>query len=302
MVLSGYGPGIAAKRQKMNIYSYTDYRQFIKARVEELRKRIPKLSIRELLRRVGCTSPSYYKEVILDGKIKMSLSKARDFAAFFNLSGTETAYLLLLVQYTHAKTQNERIYLYEQMLKSEKPPPSATDDRILTVNEYAYLSNWYLSAIREVLQFYPGFGNRNREERLRLSRFFCVKMTEEQICEAIDILERLGFIAKNEAGNYRKTAQNIRSVQKTPAAYKTLCHHMQMAQTIINTAPPASRVFKTMVLSMTEETYLLIENKINELSREIYSLLNKEKHREDRLYSLSMQFFPLTKLPEESSE
>ena len=280
----------------MDLYSYLDYRQFIRDRVEALRTEYANLSIREMLRRVRCSSPSYYKEVVIDARKNMSIATARRFAEFFKLSGDETGYFILLLQYNQAKTELERLAFYRQLLQFKKK--AATDDHFLTISEYGYMAEWQNTVIRELLPLVGDFGNRNPDERTALAQLLRVKLTDRQIDEAIRLLESLRFIKKNTRGNYRKTATTIRAENQSPAAFRTLCQFMELGKSVINTTDPLYRLFKVAVMSMNKETCAIIEKKISDVCREIVEIAATGSDV-DRLYALNLQFFPLTKLPEE---
>ncbi|MBN1577720.1 MAG: TIGR02147 family protein [Chitinispirillaceae bacterium] len=283
----------------MNIYSYLDYRQFIRDRVDGLRSGNVNLSIREVLRRVRCSSPSYYKEVIVDAKKKMSIATGRRFADFFRLSGDETDYFLLLIQYNQAKTEIEKLHFYKQLLHFTKKP--ATDDHFLNINEYGYMAEWQNAVIRELLPLADDFGNRNPDEREALAQLLRMKVTDRQIDEAIRLLDALKFIRKNAKGSYRKTGSTIRAEKKTPAAFRALCQFMDLGKSIINTTDPRYRLFKVAILGMNKETFTILEKKIDEACREMITIAGASVPHIDRLYAMNIQFFPLTKLPEEGS-
>lgn len=277
----------------MNVYCYTDYRLFLKDSFSTLQRTNANLSIREILRRIGSSSPSYYKEVVIDGKKNMGSSMARKVAAFLKLDSAETDYFLALVGYNQAKKELERSQYYEKLMLSKGC--SQAENRFLTAQEYAYLSSWEISAIREFLHFYKNFKNRNDDERKDLACNFLPKLTVDQLDNAIEILESLKFIKKDVDGNYCKTSHNIRSVEKTPAAYLTLCQNMKHALEIINTAPSEARIFKNVIVSISSQTYSVIEKRIQEFSKEIIDIVSNDTLPEDQLYSLGVQFFPLTR-------
>ncbi len=281
----------------MNLYDYTDYREFLKATFSELRRKNKNLSIREILRRIGTASPSYYKEVVIDAKKNMSPAMARKFASFLKMDANETSFFVALVGYNQAVKESERIRFYEEMLlyKSHQ----ASEARFLEIREYQYLSTWELSAIREFLHFYKEFKNLDSSEREKLANCFLPKITEQQICKAIEVLESLGFIKKDSKGCYRKTSQNIRCINKTSAAYLTLCQNMKHALQIINQADPETRIFKNLIISISASTYKILEKKVQEFCKEILNIVSNDTNPEDRLYSLGIQLFPLTKLPED---
>jgi len=281
----------------MDIYSYHDFRFFIRDRVEALREAQPTLSIREILRRVECSSPSYYKEVILDAKRRMSSAAARRFASFFMLSADETEYFLLLLQYNQASTELERLHFLDKLMKFKKRP--ITENHFLSVHEYGYLAEWYHAVVRELLPLFPEFGNRNEGERKELAGLLRLKLTDMQIDASIKLLESLKFIRKNKNGNYEKTDTALRVEKKTPAAYKTLCDFMNIAKTVVNSTDASSRMVKAAVLSLNSEAYSIIEKKLNEAFQEIADIAADAAPAVDRLYTVNIQFVPLTKLPGE---
>jgi len=265
--------------------------------VESMQTENPHLSVREVLRRVHCSSPSYYKEVIVDAKKRMSLATARRFAEFFRLSTGETDFFLLLVQYNQAKSELERIRFYEQIL--QVMPKSSVEDHFLNINEYGYLSDWHNSVVRELLPLAKAFANRDANEREALARLLRRKIPEGQIDSAIRLLESLNFIRRDRDGNYVKSEVAIKNGDKTPAAFRTLCQFTDLGKSIINTTDPLYRLFKIAVLSMNEENFAVIEKKINDVCSEIVALSGTSQRPPDRLYALNIQFFPLTRLPEE---
>ena len=281
----------------MTVFDYQDFRQFLKDRIEKLRTENHKLSIREILRRIKCSSPSYYKEVIIDAKKNMSGATARRFASYLQLSADETDYFILLMQYNQSKTELEKLHFFEKLLHFRKKP--ITEEHTLHLGEYGYMADWENTVIRELLPLLSSFGNRNGEERTDLAQLLRMKITDRQIDDAIQLLERLKFIKKNKTGNYAKTDAAIKTDKKTPAAFRALCQFMDFGKSIINTTDPQFRLFKIAVMGMNSENYAVIENKINEVCREIVSIAGTSSSEADRLYAMNIQFYPLTRLPEE---
>lgn len=282
----------------MSIYSYIDFRLFVQDRISILRSENPNLSIREILRRVECSSPSYYREVILDAKKRMSMTIARRFAAFFSLTTDETEFFLLLVQYNQATAELDKLHFYEKLLALKKNP--VTENHILNVKEYGYMTEWHHVIIRELLPLITNFGNRDKHERQELAQKLRVKLTDDQINTAIQVLESLKFIRKNSEGNYEKTEMAIRLDKKSPAAHATLCQFMDLAKSAIATTESGSRMAKMAVIGMNSEAFAIIERKINEAFQEIVEIAGTAGTSPDRLYALNLQLFPLTRLPDET--
>jgi uncharacterized protein (TIGR02147 family) len=281
----------------MSIYQYLDYRQFIRDRVSALQSENDNLSIREILRRVECTSPSYYKEVIVDGKKRMSLVVARRFAHFLTLTTPETDYFILLVQFNQAKTELERLHFYEKLIHFKQKPQN--ENHFLTIREYGYMANWQNLVIRELLPLLSAFGNRSAAERAELAAKLRIPITDKQIDSAIALLESLRFIRKDDSGNYRKTDTTIRAETRSPAAYKMLCQFTDLGKEVINTSEVQDRLFKVAILSMNKENRAIVDKKLDSVCQEIVEIAGADDESADRLYGMNILFYPLTKLPEE---
>ncbi len=284
----------------MSVYNYNDYRLFLRDETARLRRKNRNLSIREMLRRVGISSPSYYKEVVVDAKKNMSPAMARKFAWYLKLDKNETEYFAALVGFNQARTEIDRNRHYEKIIGFTHK--ESIESKFLSIDEYKYISSWEIPAIREALQFHKNFGNRDAKERKQLADRFLPKVTEEQVAQAIRLLESLGFIKKDSRGNFHGTRLSLRCKEKTPAAYALLCQNIKHAQEIINRASRESRVFRALIVNISKQSYDLIESKVNEFCKEVLEIASNDSCEADRLYSLGIQFFPLMKIPEDGEK
>jgi uncharacterized protein (TIGR02147 family) len=161
------------------------------------------------------------------------------------------------------------------------------------------MAQWQNTVIRELMPLLGDFGNRGREEREAIARLLRMNVSDRQIDDAIKLLEMLKFIKKDRKGNYRKTDAAIKADKKTPAAFKMLSQFTDLGKSIINTTDPEHRLFKIAVLSMNRAIRAVIEKRIDEMCQEIVGLSGSASGKADRLYAMNIQFFPLTRLPEE---
>jgi len=280
----------------MNIYSFTDYRKFLQEAFDDLQKKNSSLSMREILRRIGCASPSYYKEVVVDVKKNMGIAMARKIAAFLKLNQNETDFFIALVGYNQARTELERNHYYQQLIQHTKE--KTAENYFLTPNELAYFSSWEISAIRELLLFYGDFKNSSALERKKLAERFYPDLSEEQVYNAVELLEKLQFIKRDNNGNFRRTSHNIRQVKKNPLTFFMLQQNMKHAVQIINTVSPDIRIFKNLTISMSGQAYKILEKKIQEFCSEVSEIVSHDSLPADRLYTMGIQLFPLTKSTE----
>jgi hypothetical protein len=92
-------------------------------------------------------SPNYLK-LVIDGERKLTAKMAGRFAKACGLSGTAQEYFIELVEFTHARTLEERAARYAGLKRFAQ----YRDARRLELAQDADHSQWYLPAIRELVQ------------------------------------------------------------------------------------------------------------------------------------------------------
>ena len=99
----------------IDIFSYTNYRQYLKDACEETRKTKPFFSYRYIAQKAGLKSVGFISWVI-KGKRNMSASLTHKVSAILKLTKREAEYFDLLVSHNQAKTVEERQYYLNKML------------------------------------------------------------------------------------------------------------------------------------------------------------------------------------------
>jgi uncharacterized protein (TIGR02147 family) len=90
-----------------DIFSYTDYRLFIKDHCNNLKKTKPFFSYRYIAQKAGLKSAGFISWVV-SGKRTMSMKLAHKITTIFKLGKRETEYFLLLVQHNQSTNVQER--------------------------------------------------------------------------------------------------------------------------------------------------------------------------------------------------
>lgn len=104
------------KREKMNIFKYSDYKIYINDVIDALpgKGRGVKKDIASTL---NCM-PAYVSQV-LSGEAHFNLEQADALSTFFKLDKTQSRFLLLLVQYARSGTQGLKNH-FEELIREEK--------------------------------------------------------------------------------------------------------------------------------------------------------------------------------------
>ena len=100
------------------ITEYQDYRCYMQDFYNE-KKRLSAFSWREFAHAAGFSSPTYLK-LVCEGKTRLSPAGATNVGVAMNLAGFELEYFVRMVDYGHAKTDQEKKIAYESMLELAK--------------------------------------------------------------------------------------------------------------------------------------------------------------------------------------
>lgn len=103
---------------KHSIFSYLDYRDFLRDRFTALRSQTPEFSYR-FFAQIAKVSPSFLKLVATKRK-HLSQKSVLKFARALGLDATETTYFHHLVLFNRAKTLDEQNYYYHMLCKTLK--------------------------------------------------------------------------------------------------------------------------------------------------------------------------------------
>ncbi|RJO67465.1 MAG: TIGR02147 family protein [Myxococcales bacterium] len=272
------------RQTKLDIFTYTDFRAFLKDRLAELKALDSKYSLRYLSDRLGLSSKSHLKMVV-DGARNLSPECAAKLARVICLKDDEAAFFLQMVRYGQAKSIEEKQDALAEMRRRR---------RFLAVHQmeldrFDYLNEPLTLILREMVAF-PDFSDDPAWIAARLP----FRAAPKQVAEALEKLERLEMIRRDETGKWIQT----RTHQKTgdalfsltlKAFYETM---FQKAAQSVN-APSDVRNLGGLTMAISRRSY----DRLSELYRRFIDdarAIIDEDERPEQVYQLVMGLFPLT--------
>jgi uncharacterized protein (TIGR02147 family) len=177
-----------------SIFNYSDYRKFLEEYYTFNKKDKAFFSYRYIASRVGFKSAGHFTQ-ILKGQANISAHLISRFIDFLKFSRREAEYFELLVNFNQAKTQDDKKRYFERMAKYKE-----IKTRILNPDEYEFYRKWFYAAICDILSFYPF-----KDDYHALARMVEPAITAAQARKAIELLEKLHLIRKNDNGFFEKT-------------------------------------------------------------------------------------------------
>ena len=266
-----------------DIFSYTDYRQYIKDFCNEIRESKPFFSYRYIGQKAGVKSTGLISWVVM-GKRNLSAHLIHKLLKIMKLSGKEAAFFEVLVNYNQSKQTEEKQFYLEKMLSIKKVRADVVEQ-----DRAAFYSEWYYSAIRELIAIHQ---IKDEEQVAAIMR---PPLKKYEVREALDLLMRLGLIKKNTKGFYERTSAVLTS---SPAIDAAVIHNfqfvtMQLAQSSLHRFKREERDVSTVTLSCDQEAIGRIRERIAEMRSEALKIACACK-KPDQVFQLNTQIFPLS--------
>jgi uncharacterized protein (TIGR02147 family) len=286
--------GITAdkKTSTPSVFDYTDYRRYLADYYHE-RKRVSKaFSYRFFARKAGINSVGLYKDVV-EGRQSLGRALIFKFSVAIGHTKKEAEYFENMVFFNEAASVEERTLFFERMMASQK-----TKTNIVEKTKYEYYQKWYYSAVRALIAL-GKFSGSDSDYR-KIAAILNPRIRPDEAKKACSVLERLGFICRNEEGvfvladavittgvlqpNANVTALNVINFQKEV---------MSLANESLDRFGPENINLSTLTLGISSGTVAEIKEELAGVRNRIAALAEKDAAA-DRVFQLNMQFFPLS--------
>ncbi len=176
------------------IIEYLDYRDFMRDFYEERKSGRAFFSYRLFGSKVGIDT-SYLAKVLMKNRHISNLNIAK-VAAYCGLKEDEGEYFETLVHFAKAKSAKESKLLFEKLLSHR-----IVGANTLLKRQYGFYQKGYCSAIRLIFEFFDFQGDYRA-----LGKMVSPPISAK---EAVQLLDKLGLIAKDAEGRYRMAHATI---------------------------------------------------------------------------------------------
>ena len=273
-----------------DIFTYIDYRQFLKDTIEEHRKGNTNFSLRYISQKAGIKSMGFLS-MVLNGKRNISERLIIELAHIFKLNKKERHYFRSLVHFNQAQTHSEKTHFYQEIISLQKGPV-----RTVRQDQYEFYDKWYYSAVRELVAIYKITDDYNY-----LARLLKPQIKPNEAKSALEVLIRLGLIKKTKSGIYKRVDAVITSgsVIRPFAIQNFQRAAIDLAKSAYDRFPREERELSTVTMSIDNDSYEIVKKKLAKLRSEIMELARSVKDPQ-RVYQLNFQLFPTSKKKEES--
>jgi uncharacterized protein (TIGR02147 family) len=274
------------------LFSYTDYRTFLADYMKEEKKRMPIFSFRYFSNKAGFKSRDFLYKVI-GGKKNLSSSSVFMISQAIGFNQREAGYFEALVGFNQAKNHKERDAHFAKMQSAAADAPDGGFDQpvLLSPDQYEFFSAWYHTAIRSYIDLHPFTGDCKA-----LAKSLQPSITPAQARESVDLLERLCLIKRGTDGVFRVVSRALKTGEgvRQHAMDKLYRSFMTLAERALDNVARDRRNLSALTVGISRDTYEEMTKRIQAFRQELADLANRDE-KADRVYQLTVHFFPLSK-------
>jgi uncharacterized protein (TIGR02147 family) len=268
-----------------DIFSYTDYRKFIKEWHGEQKHRRPKVTLRSMAAAGGFNSPAHLV-MVLKNKARLSEVRALRLAKAMGLNKKESRYFLLIVNYNQCRSLQDKNRILRKMVRFNR-----NGTVLLNPDQYEYYQKWYYAAVHDILSFYPFTGDFGG-----LAKMVEPSISRREAAKAVALLERLRFIIKKGNGTYACAYPGISAYSEGHSlvlgAYAETM--MDRARHALRRLPGEERSISWAGFSMSRQTFEKVKAEAQDFRKRLVAMAQADRSP-DRAYHINMQIFPVSR-------
>jgi len=268
-------------------YDYLDYRRFLAEWFKAKKKANPRYSYRLFARQANQRSPSLLHHII-EGKRNLTAATTEAFVGAMKLRAGEARFFQLLVELDQAKTPEQRNEVWESIASTRR----FRDARQVEGASFAYLSTWYLPAIRELVQR-PDFV----DDPDWIAQTLRPRISAKEATEALATLTDLGMLVRDEHGLLTLAEDTVVTPPEVVSKLAVRNYHVGMlarAAESIDTFEPEERHLVAITVAAPEALMARMKDEANAFLERMMNLCDDAGDDADRVYQMNVQLFPLT--------
>jgi uncharacterized protein (TIGR02147 family) len=268
------------------LYSYTDYRTYLKDYFAYKKAKNNGFSLKIIADRAGFKARDYFLRV-MNGTRNLSQSGCFKLSEALQLSQKETEYFINLVAFNQAETPREKEYFYFKMAEICKHGKQQK----IRQDQFDYFSEWYYSALRSILPVIDF-----KDDYSAIGKFLSPQLSAAQTEKAIRFLLDLGLLERDENGKYRVTTAQLSAGDAVTSVAMMRFHKqsLDLARRALECYSSEERDVTGVTMSLSQNGFNKIREELSLFRKKIMAIAEQDRN-EERAYQLNLQLFPLSK-------
>jgi uncharacterized protein (TIGR02147 family) len=273
----------------VNIFTYLDYRQFLKDKFKELKSTRKSFSHRAFAKMAGFSSSNFVM-LVMQGKRNLSSEAIQKVAKGLKLKKAEAEFFENLVRFNQASGDDEKNFYYSRISSNRQYAKS----KPLEKGQFDYYSNWYIPAIREMVLL-EDF----KEDPEWIAQKLSPQITAREAEAALKLLLDLGLLVRDKSGKLIQEDRHISSGDEVSSlAVKNFQRDMiEKAAASIDATPAKLREIGSVTFAVKKEKLAEAKRMIREFRSKLSGFLAEEE-KADAVYQFNLQVFNLSKVDE----
>jgi uncharacterized protein (TIGR02147 family) len=271
-----------------NIFEYQNYREYLRDYYNAQKRAKKYFSYRYFSTKAGINASAFLYYVI-QGKRNLTKSSVLKISRAIGHSKEEAEYFENLVFFNQADTIADKTAYYNKILEMRRPIDITAIDK----DRYEYYSTWYHSVVRELVTFVDF-----KEDYKVLGSSLKPEITALQARDSVALLEKLGFIERDDTGSWHQTDTLI-SAKPTGAdsflIEKFQAEMLALAIKSFDAVPRKDRLSASTTFGISHQTFELFKTKAREFRKELLELARLDTAPKKRVFQLTQNLFPLSK-------
>jgi uncharacterized protein (TIGR02147 family) len=278
--------GEAMAHWKPDIFSYLDYRAFLRDCYQAGKENVPSFSYRYLCLKAGFSSPNFVK-LVLDGDRNLGQDSIPRLCKAFDLTASESRFFCDLVVLAQETDPDAKTGALERVASSRRFRQARRIDQGM----FRYLSRWYYPAIREMAARKDFV-----EDPAWIAKELVPPIKQGQAKEALEVLLDLGYLERDEEGKVHRGNPSLTTGHEV-MALGARAYHRQMlerAAESIELVDRNSRDISALTVCIEGATVADLKDRIHRFRETLLERCDGDEDP-DVVYQINIQLFPLAK-------
>lgn len=270
---------------KPDIYTYLDFRAFLRAYYDAGKAHQRGFSYRWFARRAGFASSNFLK-LVIDGDRNLGRESAIRVADAIGLTADEQRFFCQLVEFGQADDPDVKAACLERLSATRRFLDARPIDGLLL----EYLSRWYHVAIRE-LAGWDAFV----DDPVWIAQQLRPQIAPAEAAAALDVLLRLGLLERDEHGRIRRGEPTLDAGHEVTAVGARTWHleMLRLAGESIDRTPREQRDLGAMTVCVPRAALPEIKARLQQFREQLMAWCDDQTDS-DCVVQVNLQLFPLS--------
>lgn len=269
--------------EKLDIYSYEDYRAFLRDSFLARKTQDKSFTHRKLAALGGIANPGFFNEVVR-GRRDLTEEAAEKFCLAFGWNEKESEYFKLLVSHNQCQDIETKDEILRK-LSFRRGRSTFARTQAGAVRYYQDSSYALVRAALQVIDF--------RGEYEKLARYLVPHLSVALVKRCVRDLCEWGLVQQETNGRYTVTSAFLEPGRNMEEALKRLHREwIQQAASTLDDFPKSDRHISSALITISEKGYREIMARIESFRAELLEIVKRESKNPERIVQMNIQVFP----------